>query len=475
MRRLSICLFCLLSIVVARGQQLTTVDIRNRLQTHEGWGVSLCWWANVCGHWTDEAKLDTMLTWLCSPDHLNYSLFRYNIGGGDDPCWTHCEPHHNGAQGGKGLRAEMPGFKTSADANYDWAADSAQTRVLLRLKQLRADARVEAFSNSAPYYMTVSGCVGGAEPATADNVAPEQYEAFATYLLDVCKEYKQRYGIEFLTLEPFNEPETDYWYRNGSQEGCHFAPESQIAFLKVLGPMLKQSGLRTMISASDETNVGQGLRTLEAYAADGEVLDYVGQWNVHTYGGNNRERVELQRLTDSLGLRLWQSETGSGGRGLEGNLRMAQRLIDDERYLRPLAWMDWQYVEEHGDQWCLLRSDWQKGVEKFERLKNYYVRYQFTHFIGRGYTFVETDCEQMLCAIAPNGKELVVVVLNAAAEPAEHIIELASFAEGGEVEVEAWRTSESENAEKTGDFALSGSGLSATLPPMSLTTFRLRR
>ena len=81
-------------------------------QHFDGWGVSLCWWAGQCGKWDDE-KIDEIVTWLVSPEGLNYNHFRYNIGGGDDPFNRHCTPHHMGR--GKGLRAEMEGFKDSLD------------------------------------------------------------------------------------------------------------------------------------------------------------------------------------------------------------------------------------------------------------------------------------------------------------------------------------------------------------------------
>ena len=49
-------------------------------QQFEGWGISLCWWANMCGKWSDE-KIDELVDWLVSPDGLDYRIFRYNIGG----------------------------------------------------------------------------------------------------------------------------------------------------------------------------------------------------------------------------------------------------------------------------------------------------------------------------------------------------------------------------------------------------------
>lgn len=84
-------------------------------QHFDGWGVSLCWWAGQCGKWSDK-KIDEIITWLVSPTGLNYSHFRYNIGGGDDPENRHCESHHMGR--GKGLRAEMEGFKDFSGDEY---------------------------------------------------------------------------------------------------------------------------------------------------------------------------------------------------------------------------------------------------------------------------------------------------------------------------------------------------------------------
>ena len=76
-----------------------------RLQPNEGSGVSLCFWANACGKelWTDE-YLDQIIDWLVDPDGLNINVFRYNIGGGDDPNWTNC-PEHHFVTTGKGARA----------------------------------------------------------------------------------------------------------------------------------------------------------------------------------------------------------------------------------------------------------------------------------------------------------------------------------------------------------------------------------
>ena len=306
------------------------INVTERLQRLEGWGVSLCWWAGQCGRW-DEAKLDTLLHWIVDKDGLNYNVFRYNIPGGDDPENRHCDPHHMGQ--GKGLRAEMEGFKTSAKGKYQWEADAPQRRVLLKLRELRPnDLLVEAFSNTPPYYMTVSGCAAGHDDAGKDNLREDCRKEFCRYLVDVCKHYKRQYGMEFHSLEPFNEPQTSYWNRNGSQEGCHFDVTTMTDVSRILSRMMKKARLKTRLAVTDETSVRQSVKAFDAFDAfqtRRDVMARVGQWNTHTYEADSLSRVELRERTKRAGVPLWMSETGAGGNGLEGNLRLSQRLMDD--------------------------------------------------------------------------------------------------------------------------------------------------
>ena len=439
-------------------------DVR---QHFEGWGVSLCWWANMCGKWSD-ANINRLLDWLVSPTGLNYRLFRYNIGGGDDPAWTHCEEHHMGK--GMGLRAEMPGFKDFTGDKYHWERDEAQRKIMLKIREKRPDAVFEAFSNSAPYYMTYSGCVSGNTDPAKDNLRPEYYEEFAHYLVDVCKYYKDEYNLEFRTLEPFNEAETDFWRCSGTQEGCHFDVQSQIKFLRVLAPILKDSGLNTMISASDETKVAQSVTDFNAYKAAG-VLPFVSQWNTHTYSVTNADRKRLAHLTQEAGIPLWMSEVGAGGSGIGGNLALAQKLFDDMRYLQPVAWIDWQVMEEWNDQWCTVTG--QFVDQTFSRNKNYYVRQQCSRFIPGGYDIITSDCDQSLAAMNATRDTLVLVVLNEGTK-AIHRIDLSRFdALPVKGKAKAFRTSPSEDLKRVTDFTIADGLLTVTLPTQSITTLVL--
>lgn len=439
-----------------------------RRQTVEGWGVSLCWWANMCGRWSDE-RIESLVKLLVDPNGLNYNVFRYNIGGGDDPENRNCTPHHMGS--GKGLRAEMEGFKVYADDDYDWSRDAAQRKIMLKIKELRPDAVFEAFSNSAPWWMTHSGCCGGNKLGQLDNLRRECYEEFARYLIDVCKHYKDEYGIEFRTLEPFNEPSSSYWTCGGSQEGCHFTPASQVAFLKVLHPMLKASGLKTMISAADESSLNDGLGALNTYEAYPEVYDMLGQWNQHTYYGSNENRAQISAMAASRGLPLWMSETGDGGEGIVGNLKMAQRLMDDMRYLLPVVWCDWQYVEEDNDQWCLVRGNF--ATQQYERVKNFYIRQQVTRFIRQGYTMLNVPNDQTLAALNPAGDTLVIVHLNNTLKEQLYAYDLSAFGEVADY-ARRYATSETENLKSRPSLRIRDKRLVTRLPARSIHTYIIK-
>ena len=436
-------------------------------QKFYGWGVSLCWWANMCGKWSDK-KIDEIITWMVSPTGLNYSHFRYNIGGGDDPENKNCDLHHMG--NGKGLRAEMEGFKDFSGDEYHWDRDEAQRKIMLKIREKRPDAVFEAFSNSCPYYMTYSGCVSGNKDGGKDNLKPEYYEEFAHYLVDVCKHYKDEYGIEFKTLEPFNESVTGFWYANGPQEGCHFDYASQVKFIKVLKPILDESGLNTVISASDETNVGLAVDGYKAYKQGG-VLSKIGQWNTHTYSGSNTDRVHMAYLAHQDDMPLWMSEVGAGGNGIGGNLSLAQKLLDDMRYLQPETWIDWQYMEEANDQWCTIRGSFSN--QTYSKVKNYFVRQQCTRFIKQGYHIVASLNDQSLAAMNEAQDTLVLVLLNEGSL-AYHRIDLSQF-ESLPIasDIKAYRTSSSEDLKSVKNFTIDDPTLLVKLPTQSITTLIL--
>lgn len=449
--------------------QTVIVNPNQKHQIIEGWGSSLCWWAAQVGQW-EPSRMDSIIRLFVSPDGANMNIFRYNIGGGDNP--EHIGGH---MLKGKGKRAEMEGFKASLAEDYNFEADKGQRAVMLRIKELRPDAVFEAFSNSPPYWMTYSGCSSGNINPQDNNLKPEFYELFCDYLIDVCKYYKDKYGIEFRTLEPFNESISCYWMANGSQEGCHFSEDAQIRIIEILYSKLQKAGLKTVISASDETDLSSFIRVMNYYKATNTVFSKLGQINTHTYSGTNKERIEAASLIQQIGLPFWQSETGpSGGRGLKSNLDLARKMFDDMRYLKPKAWLDWQLMEEHNGEWCLLQSDF--NTKEYQIMKNYYVRMQITRFFKQGYRIIDSNCEQIIAAMSPEDNEIVISVLNNFDVSQLFNIEINETSDCFYIK-EVYRTSENEECKK-----MWGKEISVTkdgkfeyvAPENSITTFICR-
>jgi len=441
------------------------IDPTQSYQTIEGWGSSLCWWAAQVGAWKEE-KVDSIVDLITSPDKLNMNIFRYNIGGGDDP--SHLGGH---MVKGKGKRAEMEGFKHSVNDPYNWNADKGQRTLMLKIKAKRPDAIFEAFSNSPPYWMTYSGCAGGNIDPLKDNLKPEYYEAFCDYLIDVCKHYKEQYNLEFKTLEPFNEATSNYWYNLGSQEGCHFTAETQMKIIRILAPKLAASGLKTVLAASDETNIASCIKVLKAYQSAGDILDKIGQINTHTYSGNNTERVEAYQLTKSIGKPFWQSETGPSGKSktsFESNLGLAQKLFDDMRYMKPQAWLDWQLMEETNEVWCLMRCNFIS--QEYKIIKNFYVRMQITRFFKQGYTLIETGNDEVLAAINSEKTEVVVAALNKSDQPKSFGLNSNAFKKSGE-KILGYRTSQTENCMSISNMEVKDQSMNYIAPGLSLATF----
>lgn len=72
----------------------------NVVTNYQGWGVSLCWWANVIGSYPNRTNYVDMAF-----STLKLNIARYNIGAGQNPT--------NTASPGEGLRTIMQGFEPS--------------------------------------------------------------------------------------------------------------------------------------------------------------------------------------------------------------------------------------------------------------------------------------------------------------------------------------------------------------------------
>jgi len=453
---LTLSMYALFAILAPSGSLCLTVTIdpAAKYQVFEGWGTSLCWWAVTAGKWA-EANRNGLIGAIVDPDTgLGYTCFRYNIGGGDQPGHTHLS----------GNRA-VPGFKPTENGQYDWTADQYQRTILQGIAARGKGPIFEAFSNSPPWWMTVSGCASG-NAGGADNLKPAYFTSFADYLSEVVKHYKDVWGITFRTVEPFNEPSSGYWKENGGQEGCGFKSQ-QSKMIKELGKQLALKGLSpaSRVSASDETAIDQAVTSIKSY--DDSAFSFLSQINSHSYGGWN-----LRKTIDSLARahkkNLWQSESGPLGKDKDTTditMWMSDVIMQDLRVMKANAWIDWQVCDNVAD-WRTIEINDSKQSYKYN--KRYFMHAAFSRFIRPGSQIIASSDANSVAALVPNGN-LVVVLRNGDYAEKKYTIDLSKCAVSG-ASAKVYLFSLPGSLAKQSDALVMEKQVAYTAPRQSITT-----
>jgi len=421
----------------------------------EGWGTSLVWFANATGDYPDEIR-EQLAEMVFGEDGLNLNIARYNIGGGNAPDVPDYLRLGGAVEGW--WRAPEGTTRTDTDwwdpdnpDHWNWDADQTQRWWIDAIKD--DITHWEAFSNSPPWFQTVSGYVTGGFNGSTDQLKTESIDDFTTYLVRVVEYLEDAHGIEIDTLDPFNEPNTSYWSTRlgadgepvgGRQEGAHMGPALQQQVIRSLAARLAEADTDAVISAMDETNPGTFLTNWNSYPDD--VRAMVDQLNVHTYGTGQRTAVrDVAKGEDKP---LWMSEVeGSWGNGQDfesmvPGLGMADRIVDDLRELEPTAWVFWQPVEDYdnmkpggesalGANWGSIQIPFNCTAEdtlatcpiytntKFDTVRN------FTHYIRPGDRLVAVNDPSSVAAVSETGAS--VVHINDTGEARAVTLDLSAF------------------------------------------------
>lgn len=447
----------------------------------EGWGSSLCWWANRVGY--NDVLSQKCADLFYGPDGLHLNIARFNIGGGDDPT------HHHITR----TDSNMPGYTVyrNGQVTYDWNADANQRNVLRRCIEAAGDDMItEMFSNSPPYYMCKSGCSTGNTDAGKNNLKDDCYDDFAEYLAEVCAHYQNEWGITVQSIDPMNEPYTDYWGAfSAKQEGCHFdAGNSESTIITELKKSLNKRNLSNIIiSASDETSIDLQIDTYKRLST--EAKQTLSRIDTHTYGGS--KRGELKNLALSEGKNLWMSEVdgrgtaGTNAGNMEGGLWLAERIVTDCNGLNASAWILWQLIDNHvssvgynGNKdsgmpnintgfWGVAVADHDKNQVILS--KKYYAFGQFSRYIRPGMIMLNSSNRSLAAFDKENGR-VVIVALNLGGGNTDYTFDLSGFSKVGTA-AQGIRTSSSESWKDIGTTALQGNRLNVTLPANSITTY----
>jgi len=440
----------------APGSAVTVqVDPSYRHPVFEGWGTSLVWFANITGGYPDEIRRK-LVDMVFGEDGLWLTIARYNIGGGNAPDVRRDYMKVGATMEGfwkapEGITHEdMDWWDPDNPEHWNWDADANQRWWVDQIKD--KVTHWEAFSNSPPWFQTVSGYVSGGFDPNADQIREDRVDDFATYLVRVVEHLEDAHGIEFDTVEPLNEPNTPYWSTQlgpdgqptgGRQEGAHAGPELQQKVILALRRALDDATTDAVVSAMDETNPSTFVRNWNAYTDQARAA--VDQLNVHTYGTGGRTSV--RDIAKAANKKLWMSEvegsyySPTDYTSMEPGLGIAAQIVGDLRELEPSAWVFWQPIEdaipqqESNNNWGSIHIPFTCTAEdtletcpirtntKFHTIRN------FTHYIRPGDQVVRVDDPSSVAAIRPAANRVTVVHVNRGTTDRAVTLDLSLFAE----------------------------------------------
>lgn len=418
-----------------------------RVPSYDGWGTSLCWWANEYGGVPGEfgaamladlffgsANVATGGPSVPTPTvlpGLGINIVRYNIGGGgnggniDDNTKELISlnnlvgsPHYI-----TGFWKKWGDGDTNVDdpQYWDWTADANQ-RAMLTMARDRGANIFEFFSNSPPWWMCDSHSASGGTTPVVSNLQSWNHAQFARYLATVVKYARDRWNIDVRWVEPFNEPTPGVWlfYIPGmgfaNQEGCNFPYPTQTTIISNLSDALANAGLAgtVAIAASDETGVGEALATVTAFTTSlDQPFAKIAKINVHGYSGTDTSpyrgslRPNLRNATRMAApaAKLWMSEFGDGD---SSGMTMATSIMLDMTELQPSAWVEWQVSDPS---WGFFANPDKGGVIGPVYAK-YYVFAQFSRHVKQGCRIIGNSDPYSIVAFDPARSTIVIVTLN---------------------------------------------------------------
>ncbi|WP_028803446.1 glycoside hydrolase [Streptomyces sp. 142MFCol3.1] len=410
----------------ARADVTMAVNPATSYGTWEGWGTSLAWWANVFGARDDFADIffttkSTIYDGTSLPG-LGLNIARYNLGACS---WNSVNGERMVASAGIPAFKQIEGYwqdwnnEDPASSAWKWTADATQRAALV--KATARGATGELFANSPMWWMCLNHNPSGASGG-GNNLQSWNYRQHASHLAAVALRARDDWGVDFATVEAFNEPSSNWWTATGTQEGCHMDSSVQAAVLPHLRSELDKRGLTgTRIAASDETGYDLARTTWNSFGSTTKAL--VDRVNVHGYqgAGGRRDLLYTDAVTTAR-KSLWNSEYGDAdGTGAT----LASNLLLDFRWLHPTAWVYWQVMDPSAG-WAMIAYDAGTLTPGAVQTKHY-VMAQFSRHIRPGMTILDTGVDHAVAALDRSARRLVIVALNKASSAQTLTFDLSRF------------------------------------------------
>lgn len=473
-------------------------------QVIDHFGASMLWSIDPTEDWPEKTREKLALRLVSPGDGIGLTNLRFDFGGGDTGTGNQTQPPWN-------WRFPQV-LKDGAAQPFDWTRREGQQWFLRRSRDLGL-AKFTLASISPPWWLTKNGRTYCSDWVGGSNFDTARAGAYADYLMDVIRHFRDAEGVTFSHVSPFNEPE---WpWEDGSQEGCRYRAEDVRPLVAALHQRLVAEGLdddckilfgehgvvNSMLDDAfhqtysggnwdgGNNSLGYGkyreyLKDLTSHPDVAGKIDPVAAY--HSYGSdwvdvlNSNLRTLAAQNAAQLGVGLVQTEYCIlGGYGPSRDLQMEParhvfRVIHkDLTDAKAVGWSWWLALSPHDykDGLIYTNNDGTQAVatELYES-KVYWILGQFSRFIRPGWRqiggggFGDPNGLMSSTWLSPDGRETAVVAANFGTSAL--VAELPAAVGGLPVrEWEPWVTDRGRSLQRgkavTGRF---------TLAPLSVTT-----
>jgi glucuronoarabinoxylan endo-1,4-beta-xylanase len=420
------------------------VDWANEKQVIEGFGGSGAFHqaANLMAY--PEAERNQILDLLFSQDKgIGLSIVRNIVGDGGD--W------------GKPIDGPTPSIEPQ-EGVWNWKGDEDQIWLMNEAKK-RGCGRFVSTVWSPPAWMKTSNSVikGG-------KLRPDKYQAYADYLSNYVRGYKEHHNIDIYAISIANEPDFSAPYSSCLWTGSQFRD-----FIKNhLSPTLNRDKVDVKVIIPEEMNFSEdyALDTLnDAEASQG--VDIIG---THAYDFKAKPFPVAKSQQKSI----WQTEVSNIGfndGSIDDGLKYAKLLHDHMTVTEVNAWLFWWLIAYKPGE-TLVHLD--TSFNTFQTFKRLYTIGNYSRFIRPGYVRIHTDPNPspnvFVTAYKDRGSgKFAIVVINNGEKEQTIDFNLNKFPKL--IAVTPYRTSAKENLAKLDKIAVSKNSFKALLKAKSVTTF----
>ena len=369
------------------------INAESRHQTIESFGASGAWWCQFV--YASKKARDEAATLLFDPvEGIGLNAFRYNIGGGSAD---------NGSKSRDGITDPWRrafSFET-APGVYDWDRDAGAVWFMRRAAELGAD-EIVMFVNSPLERLTINGKAYG-DPGYKTNIAPENYEEFAKYVLDVAEHFKEE-GLPIKYISPINEPAFEW---AGGQEGCHYEPAEAVNVLKTfVNAIGERDGLdgveisapegsswRNSPSQWEDDTLGLCRRIMHDSVLGKyfTALDNHSYWSTRDVKKNFKAVFSKSYPDVKLRMSEWCEMVNGRDTTMDSAFVLAEQIYEDMTVLDTVSWHYWIAVSCYDYRDGLIYYD--NG--KLTTPKRLWSMGNYSRYIDRGYTRIDVSAGGM--------------------------------------------------------------------------------